>query len=110
MDIFEKLVDFLGTVNDMNKRGLAPKVATEDLLASLTTEAINHYNKNHAMPQQQPQQQMQQAPQQQMQMQRQPQAPRPFRQEEKGTNQAQPKQEVIEMPINHQGGNNPNEF
>jgi len=102
MDVFGKLVDFLGTVNDMNKRGLAKKVATEDLLASLTTEAINHYNKNHAMPQQQPQ------PQQQMQ--RTPQAPRPFRQEEKGTNQAQPKQEVIEMPINHQGGNNPNEF
>jgi uncharacterized membrane protein YebE (DUF533 family) len=107
MDVFGKLVDFLGTVNDMNKRGLAKKVATEDLLASLTTEAINHYNKNHAIPQAQPQQQ-QQAPQQQMQ--RQPQAPRPFRQEEKSTNQAQPRQEIIEMPINHQGGNNPNEF
>lgn len=102
MDVFEKLVDFLGTVNDMNKRGLAPKVATEDLLASLTTEAINHYNKKHAIPQAQPQQQQQQAPQQQMQ--RQPQAPRPFRQEEKGPNQTQPRQEIIDMPTK-QGGN-----
>lgn len=60
MSVFEKLVDFLTVVNDLNKRGLAKRVATEDLLASLTAEAINHYNQKHTTAPQQPQSQPQQ--------------------------------------------------